>query len=202
VAGLGRAGGAGAGVEAPPRPQRQKTYGPQGGDGDVAGTTARFHACRSRCHHNDEMTRRNPAPPACQPPPGSVCRRLMPPPGPALPLRRAGPGDHDGKRPRPGSERPRDEPGEDHPCMPPAIGGIAGGRPHPIALPALATHLGARVLSERLVASQEDWSRRDPLVPPEREQRARQRPRRPSALGPHPRLGSPRPLSLLAHGTS
>jgi hypothetical protein len=73
-------------------------------------------------------------------------------------------------------------------------------RPHPTAMPSLAKELEVRVLSDCIVANQEHRTRRDHLVQQERDQYTSQRPRRPSALGKHPMIGRPRPLSLRANG--
>jgi hypothetical protein len=84
--------------------------------------------------------------------------------------------------------------------MAPAIRRIAVRRPHPIPMPALAKHLGARVCGDRIVTRQERRPRRDHLVQQERDQGARQSPRRPAAPRTHPMLGRGRPRCLNPHG--
>jgi hypothetical protein len=74
------------------------------------------------------------------------------------------------------------------------------GRPHPIAMPPRAKHLGARVLGDRIVARQEHRPRWDDMLKQARDQGARQCPGRPAALGNHPMLGRPMPLHLISHG--
>jgi hypothetical protein len=52
----------------------------------------------------------------------------------------------------------------DDPFMAPTVGRIAVGRPHPITMPSLAKDLGARVLGDRIIASQEHRAMRDNMV--------------------------------------
>jgi len=69
-----------------------------------------------------------------------------------IPLRRAVRRRQDRPRPGPCRDRPLHEHRDHPPLMPPGIGGITVTRPHPIARPALAQHLGAGRLGHRLVA--------------------------------------------------
>jgi hypothetical protein len=98
---------------------------------------------------------RKPADQACQQQPSEVRWRLMPRAMHTIPLRGAVQGRQDGEGPGPGRERKFDEYRQDHPLMAPAIGCIVMSRPHPIAMPPLAKHLGPRVLGDRIVARQE-----------------------------------------------
>jgi hypothetical protein len=150
--------------------------------------------------HKDAVSSRKPAPQACQQQPSHVRWRLMPHPVQTMPLRGAGQGHQDGEGPGPRGEWELHKEGHDHPCMTPAIGRIAVRRPHAIALLSRATHLGARMLGDRIVARQSYRPRRTPMVQQARAQGARQGPRRPAALGQHAMLGRDRPRCLGAHG--
>jgi hypothetical protein len=119
---------------------------------------------------------RKPAHEACQHPPGHVRWRLRPPPMHTVPLRGAVQGHQDGEGPGTSGTRPLDEHRYDHPCMAQTLGGSAVRRPHPIARPSLLEHLRARVLGDRIVASQAHRSRREYMVQQAREHGASQRP--------------------------
>jgi hypothetical protein len=162
---------------------------------DLAGAVARVT-------HEDEVSIRKPAYQARQQQPRDMRWRLMARAMHVIPHGGAVQGDQDWERPRPGGERPLDEPRDDHPLMSPAIGRIAVSRPHPIAMPPLPKHLRARVLSDRIVASQQHRPRWDHLVQQARNQGASQRPGRPSALGKHAMIGRYMSLCLILNGAS
>jgi hypothetical protein len=108
----------------------------------------------------------------------------------------------DGERPGPSRERPRDEPRHHAPRMTPAIGRIVVRRSPPITMPSLAKDLGAGGLGHRILARQEPRARRDDIVQQVRDHGASQRPGRPSARGPHARIGRPMPVPLRLNGAS
>jgi len=86
-------------------------------------------------------------------------------------------GDQEGESPRSSRERQLHEPRHDDSCMPPAVGRIAVRRPHAIALPFLAKHLGARMFGHRMIASEEHRPRWDYIVRPAPGQCTRHHPR-------------------------
>jgi hypothetical protein len=75
--------------------------------------------------YEDEVSIRKPTHQARQQQAGQVHRRLMPRALHAIPLRGTVQGRQDGERPGPGGDRQFDKHRYDHPCMSPAIGGIA-----------------------------------------------------------------------------
>src|SRR5919108_1066960 len=89
--------------------------------------------------HHEAVTRRKPAHQASPQPPGEGRRSWMPPARPAIPCRGTGHGDQDGESPRPCRQRPVDEPRPHPPLLAPTRGRSAVRRPHPLALPSLAT---------------------------------------------------------------
>lgn len=138
---------------------------------------------------------------ACQQQPGHMRRRLMPRPVHAIPRGGAIQGRQDRKGPGPCRERQLYEHRYHHPLVPPAIGRIPVGRPHPIAMPAFAEHFRARVLGDRIVASAEHRPRREYMVEQEHHQCAGQGPSRPPALGQHAMIGRDMPRCLVTNGT-
>jgi hypothetical protein len=150
--------------------------------------------------YKDETMVRKPAYQPRQQQPGDVRWRFMARVVHAIPLRGAVQGCQDGERIGSGGKRQLDAHRHNHPFMSPAVGGIAVGRPHPIAMPLLAEYFGAKVLGDRLVARSEHWPRRDDMLQQDRDQSARQGPGRPSALGKHPTIGRYVPLHLISHG--
>jgi hypothetical protein len=84
--------------------------------------------------------------------------------------------------------------------MAPAIGGLAVGRLHAIALPSLTKDLGARMFCNRLIVRQEPRPWRDAMVQEARDQGASPCPGRPSVPGKHPRIGRCMPRRLISHG--
>jgi hypothetical protein len=162
---------------------------PGGLAGAVAGVT-----------HTGAVPRRKPPEQLRQEQPGEGCWRPLPGAVHARPRRGAIPGHHAGERPGTWRARQLEPPRADDPRVAPAIGGIAGGRAHAIAMPSLPKDLGARRLGDRLIAGQEHRPWRDDMVQEERAPGARERPGRPSAPGTHPMIGRGRPLRLLSHG--
>jgi site-specific DNA recombinase len=120
--------------------------------------------------YEDEVSIWKPAHQARQQQPDNVRWRLMTRARHTIPLGGTVQSHQDGEGPRACRERPFHEHRHDDPLMPPAIGDIAVGRAYPIAMPSLAKHLGAWVLSDRIVASQQHRPGRNYMVQQERDQ--------------------------------
>ena len=154
----------------------------------------------ARVAHKDEVSIRKPAHQARQQQPDNVRWRLMTRAMHTIPLGGTVQSHQDGEGPRACRERQFHEHRHDDPLMPPAIGDIAVGRAYPIAMPSLAKHLGAWVLGDRIVASQQHRPGRNYMVQQERDQGTSECPGRPSALGKHPMIRRDMPLRLKPNG--
>ena len=133
--------------------------------------------------YKDELSLREPADEASQQKPREVRRGLMTLPMGLIPLRKAVQCHYDGQCPRTCGAGQGDEDREHYPFMAPAIGGIGVGGPYTITMSAFAKDLWARVLSNRIIASEEHMAGRNYMGQEKHPQCSGQIPGRPLASG-------------------